>query len=203
MKSDYMHTRSPQTEQLISLIRQNESFTSWLRAVRTQGLSSWCIGAGAVRNLVWDALAGRSAPSALADVDVAYFDATEISGERDAELQRALEALAPNVPWEVTNQAGVHQWFESVFGRAVAPLHSLDDAIATWPEFVTCIGVTLTDDDEIRVIAPHGSLTFDDLFSMTIRHNPVRATVANYNERVAKKNYAARWPSVTILPARC
>jgi hypothetical protein len=198
-----MPAKSPQIQQLITLVRENATFMAWLRAVRSLGLLSWCIGAGAVRNLAWDALSRHDAPSVLADVDVAYFDATDISAERDAKLQRELKAAMPNAPWEVTNQAGVHQWFESVFGRAVAPLHSLDDAIATWPEFVTCIGVTLTDDDEIRVIAPHGSLTFDDLFSMTIRHNPVRATVANYNERVAKKNYAARWPSVTILPAQC
>lgn len=197
-----MPAKSPQIQQLIALVRESERFKAWLRTVRTLGLSSWCIGAGAVRNLVWDARSGHGAPSVLADVDVAYFDATDISVERDAQLQRTLQALMPNVPWEVTNQAGVHQWFESVFGRAVAPLHSLEGAIATWPEFVTCIGITLTDDDEIRVIAPHGSLTFDDLFSMTIRHNPVRATVANYNERVAKKKYAARWPSVTILPAQ-
>ncbi|MBP6530222.1 MAG: nucleotidyltransferase family protein [Burkholderiales bacterium] len=198
-----MNVPSLAAQKLKALIRRNKPFMSWLHAVRTLGLSSWCIGAGAVRNVVWDSLSGHAAPSMLADVDVAYFDAADISAERDAQLQRALQTLTPTVPWEVTNQAGVHQWFESVFGRAVAPLHSLEDAIATWPEFVTCIGVTLTDDDEIRVIAPHGSLTFDDLFSMTIRHNPVRATVANYNERVAKKNYAARWPSVTILPAQC
>ena len=68
-----------QTARLISLVRANEPFMCWLRSVRTLGLASWCIGAGAVRNLAWDALTGRDAPSVLADVDVAFFDAADIS----------------------------------------------------------------------------------------------------------------------------
>jgi len=33
--------------------------------------------------------------------------------------------------WEVTNQAGVHLWFEREFGHPVHPLRSLVDAVAS------------------------------------------------------------------------
>lgn len=171
-----------------------------LRAVRSLGLQSWCVGAGAVRNLVWDALAGKAARSALSDVDVAYFDPADISTERDHALQDQLKIAMPDVPWEVTNQAGVHLWFERYFGHAVAPVNSLEAAVATWPEYATSVAVTLTGDDVIEVIAPLG---LDDLFTMTVRHNPARASVANYQARVAQKKYRDRWPDVTIVEAEC
>jgi hypothetical protein len=53
-----------------------------LVAVRGLGLASWCIGAGAVRNLVWDALHDKVTPSELADIDVAYFDADCLAPQR-------------------------------------------------------------------------------------------------------------------------
>jgi uncharacterized protein len=168
-----------------------------LHAVRDLGLAPWCIGAGAVRNLVWDAIHELPTPSDLADVDVAYFDASELSPERDAALQRKLIAIHPRVPWEVTNQAAVHRWFESYFGHPVPPLLSLEDAVASWPEYATSVGLTLEPDNTIKVIAPHG---LDDLFAVVVRRNPARVSVETYRERVAQKRYALRWPMVKIVP---
>ena len=34
-----------------------------------------------------------------------------------------------------------------------------------------------------------------------VRHNPARASVATYRERVAGKRHAQRWPRVRIVPA--
>ena len=166
--------------------------------VRALRLRAWCVGAGAVRNLVWDALHAHATPSALPDIDVAHFDAGDLAPGRDAELQARLRAAAPDTPWEVTNQAGVHLWFEQHFGHAVAPLRSLEEAVASWPEFATAVGLWLDDADRLHVIAPHG---LDDLFAMVVRRNPARVSVEIYRERVASKRYAQRWPRVTVVPA--
>jgi uncharacterized protein len=181
---------------LITLAQHHAGFMAQLRAVRSLGLASWCIGAGAVRNLVWDALHHTTTPSALADVDVAYFDASAQHPGQDAELQARLAVLLPDVPWEVTNQANVHQWFEGCFGHAVAPLQSLEDAVGSWPEFATCVGLSLDDEDRLTVIAPHG---LDDLMGCVVRRNPRRVSVATYRERVVGKRYAERWPGVTVV----
>ncbi|WP_416763453.1 nucleotidyltransferase family protein [Roseateles sp. So40a] len=169
-----------------------------LCAVRDLGLPSWCIGAGAIRNAVWDALSGHTRPSALSDVDVAFFDASDLTPERDAALQRRLAAAHPGVPWEVTNQAAVHLWFESYFGHAVAPLRSLEEAVGTWPEYATSVGIWLDAEDAPQVVAPHG---LEDLFAMVVRRNPTRASVRDFNDRTASKRYAERWPKVRIVPA--
>jgi uncharacterized protein len=172
-------------------------FMAALRAARTLALPDWCIGAGAVRNLVWDHLHGRSSPSALADLDLAYFDAQDLSQARDADLQARLTVVLPGIPWEVTNQAGVHLWFEGTFGHAVAPLLSLQDAVASWPEYATAVGLRLEADDRLSVIAPLG---LEDLFGMRVRRNPRRVSIDTYRQRVAQKRYTDRWPDVTVLP---
>ncbi|WP_324847121.1 nucleotidyltransferase family protein [Janthinobacterium sp. BJB426] len=167
-----------------------------LQAVAQLRLPHCCIGAGAVRNLVWDALHGYAQPSALSDVDVAYFDAHDVQPRREVELRQRLETALPGVPWEVCNQARVHLWFEDAFGYAVPPLLSLDDAIASWPEFATSVGIYLQPDGEIGIVAPHG---LDDLFNMVVRRNPARISLDGYAQRLASKDYAAHWPRVTII----
>ncbi|HEX7639772.1 MAG TPA: nucleotidyltransferase family protein [Burkholderiaceae bacterium] len=184
--------------ELAALALATPWFLDALRAARGLGLADWCIGAGAVRNLVWDALHGHAAPSPLADVDLAHFDPSDMRTERDHALQARVQAACPALRWEVTNQAGVHLWFEAHFGHAVGPLRSLDEAVGSWPEFATAVGVALGDDGGIRIVAPHG---LDDLFAMVVRHNPARASVATYRERVAGKRHAQRWPRVRIVPA--
>jgi hypothetical protein len=183
-------------EQLQGLARGSDWFMAALRAARSLALPSWCIGAGAVRNLVWDALHGYARPSALADVDLAYFDAGDLSAARDAALQTRLSGLAPAIPWEVTNQAGVHLWFEACFGHPVEALGSLEEAIASWPEYATAVGIRLETDEALTVMAPLG---LADLFEMRVRRNPRRVSVETYRQRVAQKNYAARWPQVSIV----
>lgn len=185
-----------QVERLRGIARASPWLMAALRAVRSLGLASWCIGAGAVRNRVWDHLHGHVVPSALADVDVAFFDAGELSAARDRALQVQLSAALPGVPWEVTNQAGVHLWFEAHFGHPVAPLRSLHEAVASWPEYATAVGLWLDAADAVQVIAPHG---LHDLFGMVVRRNPVRVSPATYRARVAGKRYGERWPRVTVL----
>jgi uncharacterized protein len=212
----YQHL-APLEQRLIAITRATPWFMAALVAVRATlhanlranlrdtGLTPWCIGAGAVRTMVWDALQPSASarlaaiPTALptlSDIDVAYFDADNLSQTQDAQLQAQLAARLPGMPWEVTNQAGVHQWFESYFGYPVRALQSLEDAVASWPEYASAVGLTLNADDTISVIAPHG---LDDLFAMRIRRNPVRVSVQTYRQRIAQKQYASRWPGVTVV----
>lgn len=193
MPTEHLQLRA----QLASIVQASAWFMSALEAVRSLHLSSWCIGAGAVRNLVWDHLHEHNSMSPLADVDVAYFDDSDLRPETEQALQAVLSKRCPGVPWEVTNQASVHLWFEGHFGHPVAPLSSLEEAVASWPEFATSVGITLTDDSSIEVIAPYG---LNDLFSIVVRRNPARVSVETYRRRLAEKRYAERWPRVTVVP---
>lgn len=183
-------------QQLVSIARKSPWFISALEEARTLELSSWCIGGGAVRNLVWDYLHGYESPSYLADIDVAYFDPLDMRLETEQRLQRKLKERCPNLPWEVTNQAAVHLWFEQQFGHPVEPLNSLIDSIASWPEYTTSVGITLHHDSGIEILAPHG---LEDLFGIIVRRNPTRVSIESYNQRTLQKQYAARWPMVKVV----
>ncbi len=183
---------------LVSIVEATPWFIRALQIVRDVALPDWCIGAGALRNVVWDALHAYTSPSALRDIDVAYFDASDLSRDRDRELERLLARLEPTFPWEVTNQAGVHLWFERVFGHAVEPLGSIEDAVASWPETATSVAVRLDENDVIQVLAPLG---LADLFSMIVRRNPRRVSIETYRERLAEKRYSDRWPMVRVTQA--
>jgi len=191
----------PHPDQAAALVRIVQA-TAWalpaLAAARSLGLGRWCIGAGALRNLVWDHLHGHALPTPPADVDLAYFDPDDQGAEAEQAVQARITALLPGLPWEATNQARVHRWFEAHFGHAVAPLASLHEAVASWPEYATCVGVWLDAAGAVQVIAPHG---LDDLFALRVRRNPHRVSLATYAQRVAQKRYVERWPRVTVEPA--
>jgi hypothetical protein len=187
--------QSPQHQELARIVTCSPWLMSALQAVRSLQLQSWCIGAGAVRNLVWDALHDYKEPSALTDVDVVYFD-LNAAPDQDKKLQQLLHAHQPTIPWEVVNQAFVHTWFERYFDHSVAPVHSLTEAVATWPEFATSVGVSLDANGQIDIIAPYG---LDDLFAMRVQRNPSRVSLENYQSRVEQKQYAKRWPRVTVV----
>jgi hypothetical protein len=185
-------------DRLVQMVRSAPALMALLETARKLELASWCIGAGAVRSLVWDRLHGLATPTRYDDVDVVYYDAAGGPGQDDDMLQRLL-ALTPAVAWEATNQALVHRWYAQQYGQEVPPLRSLAEGIASWPEYATCVGGTLHADGTIDVIAPHG---LRDLFELRVRHNPARASAAVYAQRVISKRFAERWPRLSIVPAR-
>jgi uncharacterized protein len=177
--------------------------TGWLmralEAARSVDAPDWLLGAGAVRTAVWDRLHGYENPPSASDIDLVFFDASDLSVERDRQVEALLRAELPEAPWDAKNQAAVHLWYPRKFGYAVEPLRSSADAVATWPETATAVGLRLTDDGQLRVCAPFG---LDDLLGLVHRRNPRRVSVEEYERRLSTKRIAERWPRAAIVPAR-
>jgi len=184
-------------QQLISLVKGSRSIMRALVAARSLGLGSWCIGAGAVRNLVWDHLHGFEVETPPADVDLVFFDANHLGKDFERFLEIQLSRVEPAFCWECVNQATVHTWLKPSGGKVEVPFLSLEEGIASWPEIATCVGLTLTASEKIEVHAPHG---LADLFDQVIRWNPERVSPEVYLERVASKRFTQRWPKVRVLP---
>ena len=180
---------------LEKMVRLNDDLMEALHAVRSLNLTNWSIAAGAVRSAVWDQLHGYTVATPLDDIDVVYFNA-EVLPENDQQLEQQLRAIHPKLNWEVTNQANVHHWFFAEFGQKVEQLSSLVHGISTWPEYATCVGITMAKDDSIEVIAPHG---LNDLFTMLVRHNPSRSDVETFLRRINAKKFQRRWPLIKIV----
>ncbi len=162
-----------------------------LRAVRALALPDWCIAAGFVRNRVWDHLHGIAPPRRPADIDVLYYDAGDLSKEREAGYEQRLDALLPGLPWQVRNQARMHVWKN-------LPQHaSTADSMIHWLETVTAVGVRLEADDSLTVIAPLGT---DDLLGLRCRPTAYGRTRRDeYEARIAAKRWRELWPRVRFV----
>jgi hypothetical protein len=188
-------TRS-QEAQVVALLRASEWLMRALRAARDVDAPDWLIGAGAIRGVVWDRLHGIEQPAPSKDVDLGFFDPDALGEEGEAAIRDELRKLVPELAWDVKNQAAVHLWFAEVFGYEVQPLTCSADAVATWPEVATAVGVRLLPDDEFETVAPFG---LDDLLGLVWRHNPRRASAELFRQRLRDKRVLERWPRVTVV----
>jgi len=162
-----------------------------LHAVRTLGLPDWCIAAGFVRNRVWDHLHGIAPGRKLADIDVIYFDASDVSKEREAEYEARLAELEPGAPWQVRNQARMH------VRKGLPPHKSTSDSMCYWLETVTAVGVRLEADGSLTVVAPVG---IDDLVNLCCRPTDFGRTRRDeYESRIAAKGWRELWPKVRFV----
>jgi hypothetical protein len=173
-------------------------FLSVLDDVASVDPPQWWVGAGVIRDVVWEQRFGKGADRPeTKDVDVAYFDAADLSSRAERNVEGRLRARNPQVAWDAKNQAAVHRWYAERFGTAVTPLASVPEAVATWPEYATCVAVRLTAQGKMGFCAPHG---LDDLLDGLWRRNPSRVTVDEYRRRLADKQPESRWPGVRVVP---
>ncbi|SCZ03162.1 nucleotidyltransferase family protein [Microvirga guangxiensis] len=170
------------------LLEAHANLHALLLHVESLALPDAWIGAGFIRNAVWDELHGREADvSHLNDVDVVFLDYVDAGEPRDQALEDHLRILAPDIPWQVRNQARMSQ------GNGDAPYQSTFDAIAHWPETATAIAAR-TVRGQVEVIAPHG---IEDLVNLIVRPTPAFAHKMHiYRERVGRKDWAERWPKL-------
>ena len=182
--------------ELTQLVRSTPWFMTVLETARACNPPDWLVGAGVIRNLVWDHLHQYQTPTPLADVDVIFFDPHDVRPERDQIVQQQLARRLQHVNWEATNQAAVHLWYEDVFGFAAPALHSSEEAVGTWPETATCVAVRLLATDQIHIVAPYG---LSDLFNMVLRRNPCRVTREQFAQRLHSKQILRKWPRVQVI----
>lgn len=167
-----------------------------LRVARSANLPNWYIGAGLVRNTVWDHLHGEPGKTPIRDIDFVYFSLEEID---ETTITENLSKAVPDVEGDFKNSALVHEWYECKKGIIRPPFHSSEEDIDAWPEIASCIGIRLMQDEQIMIYAPYG---IDDLMDMVLRRNRNNSYTVNqeiFRQRVIEKKIVERWPKVTVL----
>ena len=186
-----------QRDALISILRGTDWMTAALAGLKAASLPDGCIVAGALYNLVWNRLTDRPSTHGINDIDVFYFDKSDLSYEaEDAVIQRSVPHFsAMPLPVEIRNQARVHLWFPRHFGFDIAPIESSLDGILRFSAIAHCIGARLGKEGEIEIIAPHG---LDDLFAFKIAPNQTyNENKASYEKKAARAQ--ACWPELTVI----
>ncbi|HEY3118353.1 MAG TPA: nucleotidyltransferase family protein [Chloroflexota bacterium] len=172
------------------LIRADSWRMDCLRAVRSLQLPDWYIGAGFVRNAIWDALHEKPVRTPLNDVDLIYFDRADRGAATEARLEGRLTALMPDVVWQVRDQARMH------IPNQHPPYRDSAHAIAHWPETQTCVGVRLETADTLTIVAPYG---LAENWSLRVTPNPeVPYPVEVFNQRVRGKRWLEIWPRLQV-----
>ncbi len=183
------------TEQdILNLISKDEWMMSNLRFAEKLNLPDWIIGAGFVRNKVWDYLHGYQKEKVdTNDIDLVYFDLNGNDEDADEMLSKELEKKT-GLNWEVVNEAYAHKWYTI----KPPPYTSSEDAVSKWPETATCIGVKM-EKGELKLIAPYG---VGDLANLIIRPSPAFIDEGNVKnvviERVKKKKWLEKWPKLKL-----
>jgi uncharacterized protein len=162
-----------------------------LTQVRSLGLPDCWIGAGFIRNAVWDHLHERAPSRHTGDVDVIWFCPARVRPEDDREVETALRALNPAVDWSAKNQARMH------LRKGDAPYASAVEAIGHWPETATAVAVRQTAEGSFEIAAPFG---LGDLFDLVLRPTPSFAGEKRqvYLDRIESKRWLAIWPRLRI-----
>jgi hypothetical protein len=175
---------------ILKLIESDPWMMNALREAEGLGLRDWVIGAGFVRNKVWDALHGIERMGVDAnDVDLVYFDTAHQDWAADRALSAALTERT-GIKWEVRNQCYMHE------KDNLPPYLSLEDALSRWTETATGIGVRLKE-GQLSLVAPHG---LEDLVNLVVRPSPSFAHRADFiRGRAATKRWLEKWPKLKLV----
>ena len=177
-----------------SILRADPLRWHLLDVVRGLGLADGWIGAGFVRNAVWDHLHQRPPSPPAGDVDVIWHDCRRTDPAEDLKHEAALRAAEPAVAWSVKNQARTHT------RNGDAPYASAVEAMRCWPETATAVAARRHGLDGCEIAAPLG---LDDLLALTLRPTPRFCGEKRgiYEERLRAKRWTASWPHLRKVEA--
>jgi len=154
------------------------------------------IAAGAVAQTVWNRKFGLPPAHGILDVDIIYFDPTDLTESAEAGHAERVSSEFVGIPvrFDVKNEARVHLWYAEKFGNQIAPYSSATDAIESFPTTATAIGLKPSGGG-LLLNAPFGS---QDLMNGTVRANKRQITSEIYNAKVER--WTAIWPGLTVIP---
>ena len=148
-----------------------------------------------IAQTVWNNAFGFAPEHGIADIDLVYFDAGDLSEAtehaHETRVRRAFSDV--QAKFDVKNEARVHLWYETNFGVAIAPYTSTANAIGTFPTTATSIGIR-PDGADVAVVAPFG---LADLLGLTVRPNKTLVTREVYEAKT--RRWRAEWPGLTII----
>ncbi|EHK58762.1 nucleotidyltransferase family protein [Allomesorhizobium alhagi] len=182
---------------LIDILKADTLTGSALQRARDFGLADWMIVSGAIYNTVWNSLTGKPSGYGIKDIDLFYFDASDLSWEAEDVIIKAGEKHFAKLPVavEIRNQARVHLWYPERFGRQCPAYRSSAHSLGYFASRTHAVGVRLAGIGAFEVTAPFG---LDDIFSFRIVPNRVIDNQATHEEKAARAKH--RSPEISVVP---
>jgi len=177
-------------EDIAQLVESDEWMMKVLRAAEELNLPDWWIGAGFLRNKVWNALEGNSSHSNT-DVDLVYFNSSNFKPETDWSYDGKMEKDYPFADWEIRNQARMH-----TIGN-YKPYTSTADGISNWIATATCTAVKL-DGGKLKFLFCYGIEDLINLIARPIVKFQTPELIDTFYNHVQKKDWQKKWPHLEI-----
>ena len=150
----------------------------------------WLV-AGCLFQTVWNLKSQRNPEDSIKDYDLFYFDSLHTTDTAEQQIQARAEHVLRDldIKIEVSNQARVHLWYESYFGRPYEALRSCTDGIDRFLIPSTCVGIR---PGELYV--PNG---FELIYDGVLTLNPLTPYRDLFQQKAA--SYQERWPWLKIV----
>ncbi|MBA0885477.1 nucleotidyltransferase family protein [Flavobacterium undicola] len=177
--------------ELINIIEKDALIMETLAIVKELNLNDCWIGAGFIRNAVWDSL-HQIKTTKCNDIDVVFFDATTLSETLEKEIEAKLTQINPKAKWSVKNQARMH------IRNNHQQYSNTENAISYWPETATAIAARLNSDDTIEILTPHG---LNDLFNLVVAPTP-NFDWNMFQQRIKKKQWEKQWENLKVIQTK-
>lgn len=177
---------------ILDLIKSDPWMVKVLETASSLNLPDWMIGAGFVRNKVWDYLHGYTNTEVpTRDIDLIYFDTSDTQEDVEKAYNEQLAKIL-DVNWSVKNQARMH-----IKHNRTLPYKNTVEALSEWVETPTCVAVRLEPNGELTLFAPHG---IGDLVNLVVRPAPShKQDLATFWERVKSKHWLEKWPKLKTV----
>lgn len=173
-------------EELISIVQADAWMIEILKITRDLQLKDSWIGAGFIRNKVWDVKHNLDRTE-LNDIDVIFYD-EKYAKDDEKKIENNLRAKNPNVNWSVKNQARMN------IRNGHEPYLNCQNSISFWPETATAVAVRINETNKIECIAPYG---LTDLFELIVKPTP-NFSLPIYLNRIKEKRWIDRWEKLKI-----
>ena len=187
-----------QNDTIISILKENKELMLILDYVDKLDLPNYYIAAGSIFQTVWNYYDKKPLNYGIKDIDVIYFDKSDLSVEKDIEYYEKIKEYSDRIGCkyeiDVSNEARMHIWKNKKYNIDVKPYISSEDAIERWVATIHAIGIT-KENNEIKIYAPYG---LSDIFSRTIR--PIKHD-DNSKEMYEKKvnSWKERFDNLNII----
>lgn len=185
-----------QLRAVLEIIQNDPLLHMVITRVRELQLDECWLVSGAIYNTVWNSLTNRPSGYGIKDIDLFYFDDSNLSYEaEDRVIQAGMDIFSDfTIPVEIRNQARVHLWYEKHFGTPAQPLLSCKDAIYSFAAKTHAVGLRLRQGEAPEIFAPYG---LNDIFSFKMTPNPDRDNKKTYQNKAERIQQF--WPEVEII----
>ena len=184
---------------LSKILALDERFMTVLRRLRDLDIPpDYYVMSGWPAQIVANYNLDRPLDTNVKECDIVYWE-SDLSAEREQAVIKLIESALADIdlPLDITNEARAHLWLPDYCGITIDPYPSIEAAITSMTETITCLGVRLDENDNLIIFAPFG---LNDIFGDIIRPVQDSPLISKeyYTERALGKQ--KRFPNLKILP---